>query len=84
MAIQTQVLFNGKLDPEDYNLIQAQADSCVAAGTTDGVITYDPDTATVQGPGVKVERTWTTQQAAEDWITFISTFNPASAVIVNV
>jgi hypothetical protein len=84
MAIQTQVLFNVKLDQAEYDLIQAQVEICVAAGTTDGVITYDPDTAEAQDPGVKIERTWTTQQAAEDWITFISTFNPVSAVIVNV
>jgi hypothetical protein len=83
MAIETHVVFETKLTDEQYSAIGTQAQTCVQAGTTDGVISYDPPSSTEQGPGIVIIRTWTTTAAAEEWITFIETFGPYSAQIVN-
>jgi hypothetical protein len=83
MAIETHVVFETKLTEEQHSAINAQAQIYEQAGTTDGVISYDPPEPPGQEPGVVIIRTWTTTAAAEEWITFIETFSPYSAQIVN-
>ena len=65
---------------EQREQLHAQAAAMAAAGKTDGVYTLEDHTPTlIQHTAV---RTWTTVADAQEWITFVSQFNPDSNEII--
>jgi hypothetical protein len=83
MTTETILVWNPLLPEADWAAVDDYVTAAVAAGKTDsdlGVVTY-PDGLPGVAPKV-VNRTWTTLADAQDWITFISQYNPQSAIIV--
>ena len=65
---------------EQRDQLVAQATAMAAAGKTDGVYTVEDAIPTlIQHTAV---RTWTTVADAQEWITFVSQFNPDSTEII--
>jgi methionine synthase II (cobalamin-independent) len=77
MAIKTLVQWApGQIPPEAVlQIIADKLNSLVAAGVTTGLF------STVD---TEVQRTWTTQESAQDWIDFLNSLEnpPGSAVVV--
>lgn len=64
----------------DKQTISDQAALMQSEGKTDNVSTYMPETPV--STQYTIVRTWVDNTAAEEWITFILTYNPVSAQIV--
>lgn len=73
MAFITDVNWGRRLTPEEKLLRDNKSDELKAAGLTDGIAV--PEIG---------HRVWVTEQAAQDWIDFVNTFDPppASAKVV--
>jgi hypothetical protein len=80
MAIQTQVIWAIPTPQETKDLVAAKGDELTAEGKEIGeaVISWDPDLEQTT-----VLRTWIDQATAQEWIDFVQTYNPISAVILN-
>jgi len=83
MTIQTRVRLGRNATEEEKAAIVVETDRVVALGVTDGTSTREND----DNPETRVViRTWTTTEAANNWIAFINTFVPSAvnAVVVEV
>ena len=81
MTIQTRVRLGRNATTEEKAAIVVETDKDVALGVTDGTSTREND----DSPENRVLiRTWTTTEAANNWIAFMNTFvpPPTNAVVV--
>ena len=78
MTIKTRVYWRRELSPTELAARQSKMDELVAAGVTDGALHEDPDRI---GFG-EAFRTWTTIEAANEWIAFVNTFTPPPTTAV--
>jgi hypothetical protein len=76
--IKTQVTWNPPLTNADIELVREHAQKMANQEKTDGteVIVQEIDK-------IIVERPWYTVEYAEEWLSFVQTFNPKSAIIIN-
>jgi hypothetical protein len=76
--IKTQVTWDLPLADADIALVKEHGQKMKDQEKTDGteVIVREIDK-------VIVERPWYTVEYAEEWLSFIQTFNPANAIIIN-
>ena len=83
MTIQTRVRLGRNATTEEKAAIVVEIDRFVALGVTDGTSTRENDDNLETRV---VIRTWTTTEAANNWIAFINTFVPpaVNAVVVEV
>lgn len=82
MTTETLVIWNPLADRSTAPERDAYCTAAQEAGKTDNipVITY-PDGPEGVAP-MQVARTWTTHQDAQDWVDFLATYNPQSAIVV--
>lgn len=79
MSITTQVVWtNGTPTQEGKRSLNRQINLLKSQGVTDGNFTQTP-----VAEGLMIHRNWTTVEAANNWITFVSQYNPLSANIVS-
>lgn len=78
MSITTQVIWaNGMPTLETKRSLNREINLLKNQGVTDGNYTQTP-----VNNGFMIHRTWTTTEAATNWITFVSDFSPISAEIL--
>lgn len=78
MSIETQVVWNKPTDQYAMLYVQQKAQELIAEGKEVGnVVLIDGDTQ------LTVNRFWIDTATAEEWISFVTNYNPASAVIIN-
>ena len=79
MSITTQVIWAyGTPSPGDTISLKQQVDLLKNQGLTDGIFIQTP-----VAEGLMIHRNWTTLNAANDWIAFVSDYNPVSAEITS-
>jgi hypothetical protein len=77
--IKTQVTWNRPLPNAEKDLAEAKLQTMLQQEKTDGVEIVIDDT-----PGGRiVERHWYTKEYADEWLSFIRTLDPATAIIVD-
>jgi hypothetical protein len=77
--IKTHVTWTKLLSENELTQIYAHVELMVSQGKTNGEqewVKNEPEEKIV-------ERYWTTVEDANEWLSFIETYGPASAVIVN-
>jgi hypothetical protein len=80
MTTATTVTWNPLKSPSEVAELRAKAADMQAQGKTDNVpVETSPDGA--GNPPLIVVRQWTTLADAQEWIDFVATYNPQSAVI---
>lgn len=77
-AAKTVTLRNALLQPNEVQEIYAYAATLTQQGLTDGSV-YN---SVLPDGDVSWTRNWTTVQAADEWITFITSYAPHSAEVV--
>lgn len=78
MTTETQVTWSKPTDPATMSAVQTKAQEMITAGKEVGnVVINDGDTQVV------VNRFWVDEPTANEWITFVTGYNPVSAVIVS-
>ena len=80
MTTGTTVIWNPLVSSDDVATINARAATMESEGKTDNV----PVETQPGGPGtvpLTVVRQWTTLQDAQEWLDFLTSYNPQSAVI---
>jgi predicted regulator of amino acid metabolism with ACT domain len=80
MTIQTQVIWAIPTPQETQDLVAAKGNELTAEGKEIGepVISSDPELEQTT-----VLRIWIDRATAQEWIDFVQTYNPISAVILN-
>jgi hypothetical protein len=77
--IKTHVIWNRELTAGERSVIDERVEQMVQEEKTDGKVLWISDSE----DGRIFERTWTTVEAAEEWIAFIETYSPVSVQIIN-
>jgi hypothetical protein len=79
-SVQTKVIweFTNLALPNDQYKIDQKRDELISAGKEASVVVYEN---TVDQ--IVVIRSWIDLETAEEWVNFVSTFNPVSAVVLN-
>jgi hypothetical protein len=77
--IKTHVTWNKISTAEEQSLIDERVTQMVQEEKTNGNMSLISESE----DGKTFERTWNTIEAAEEWLSFIQTFNPTSAILIN-
>lgn len=78
MTIETQVTWVKPTDPATVSAIQAKAQELIAVGKEVGNVIINEEATQVV-----VNRFWIDTPAADEWIAFVTGYNPVSAFIVS-
>jgi hypothetical protein len=77
MSVQTQTIWQIPMSTEIKDQIEIKAQELTAQGKEIGnaVITTENNLATVV-------RTWIDNETADEWVTYVLTYNPVSSVVI--
>jgi hypothetical protein len=79
MSTTTTVIWNPI--PAELSVFKDKADAMKAEGKTTGAIIVTWPGGTQGVAPMEVVREWTTTPDAQEWINFVNTYNPQSAII---
>lgn len=78
MTVSTQVIWAFETPtPQEITLINQELEVLKNQGATDGSYTQE-----IVSNGTMFIRPWTTLNDANNWITYLSSYNPVSAIVV--
>jgi hypothetical protein len=77
--ITTHVTWNKNVTEEERAAIDKRLEQMILENKTDGIGSWTSDSEY----GRTLERNWSTVEAAEEWIAFITTYSPVSAQIID-